>query len=389
VSTPAWDASADDLAASVRRLSASWPAGESSRAEALTALTNLGLFDLIPADDFAAARQRFAHVCAAGRPLLAMPGAAEFWTCGVAARLVLSIAAGDSRYPASSRSWEGTGDPAMSLRLPAGAPPDAIAERGPGPAGTWTVTGCVPNVFCAPDAQHLLLEAKVDDNRGPALLLAHLDSRVEAGPPDRTWAGDPLREFRLDRTAATLVASGSPADLSALTTAGLVTAATLQNGQLIGLVRRAMAHTIQHLRDRHQFGRRLADLPVVQAHLADAELHLTVAEVVAGSALSAVLREPGPPRGASLALAVLARLSVQTRTTQAITIANRLTGGIGYHDGYPLARLTRALAGQSRLFGARAAFQSLAEHLTTDHRVVRALGALQNPNHLKPDRQES
>src|SRR5580692_8623859 len=162
VTAPAWDASADELAASVRRWSASWPPGGSSpagrRSGALAALTRMGLFDLIPADDFAAARQRFGHVCAAGRQLLPVPGAAEFWTSGVAARLVLSIAAGDARYPAGAGSLEGTGDPAMSLRLPDESAPEAIAQRGSGPAGAWTVTGRVRNAFCAPGAQYLLLE---------------------------------------------------------------------------------------------------------------------------------------------------------------------------------------------------------------------------------------
>ena len=393
MTAPAWDAAADELAASVRRWSASWPSGGSSpalpRADALAALTRLGLFDLIPANDFATARQRFPHVCAAGRQLLQVPGAAEFWASGVAARLVLSIAAGDSRYPPGARSLEGTGDPAMSLRLQDESPPEAIARRGSGPPGAWIVTGRVRNAFCPPGAQYLLLEAKIEHDRRPegrALLLAHLDSRVETGPQGSSWSGDLLHDFRPSETPATLVASGSAADMSALSAAGLVAAATLQNGHLIGLARRAMAHTTVHLRDRRQFGRPLADLPVVRAHLADAELHLTIAEVVAGSALSALLREPGPPAGANMALALMARLSVQTRTTEAITIANRLTGGIGYHDGYPLARLTRTLAVQSRLFGAQAAIQSMAERLIADQGVVRAMGSLQNPNHLESGR---
>ncbi|WP_111413479.1 acyl-CoA dehydrogenase family protein [Billgrantia lactosivorans] len=112
----------------------------------------------------------------------------------------------------------------------------------------------------------------------------------------------------------------------------------------VGMMRQALAEAWRHVRQRHAFGRRLAEQPLMQAVIADLAL-----EVEAGLAL--VMRTArafdgdarGEPHETALArvLPTLAKYWHNKRGPGFMAEAMECLGGIGYVEETPLARLYR------------------------------------------------
>ncbi|WP_108445467.1 acyl-CoA dehydrogenase family protein [Halomonas denitrificans] len=112
----------------------------------------------------------------------------------------------------------------------------------------------------------------------------------------------------------------------------------------VGMMRQALVEAWRHVRERHAFGRALAEQPLMRVLLADMAM-----EVEAGLALSlrAARAFDGAARGetseAALArlLPTLAKYWHNKRTPAFMAEAMECLGGIGYVEETPLARLYR------------------------------------------------
>ncbi|HEU4410947.1 MAG TPA: acyl-CoA dehydrogenase family protein [Polyangiaceae bacterium] len=107
----------------------------------------------------------------------------------------------------------------------------------------------------------------------------------------------------------------------------------------VGMARRALDEALAHVRGRVQFGKPLAEQPLVQAMLADMATELDAARLlVLRAALAKDRAEPGARLSSEAAMAKLYATEAASRVVDA---AVQLHGGLGVVAGSPVERLAR------------------------------------------------
>ena len=106
--------------------------------------------------------------------------------------------------------------------------------------------------------------------------------------------------------------------------------------QMVGLAQAALDHAIRYIKDRKQFGRRVADFQGVQFQIARAATDVEAARLLVYNA--ARLRESGQPFVTEAAICKLFSSEVAERTA---SLAVNLYGGYGFVKDYPVEKLYR------------------------------------------------
>ena len=106
--------------------------------------------------------------------------------------------------------------------------------------------------------------------------------------------------------------------------------------QMLGLAEGALAHTARYIREREQFGRRIADFQAVQFQIAEMATEIEAARLLVYNA--ARLKDAGYPYRMESAMAKLKASEVAQ--TVASTCVD-LHGGYGFSKEYPVEKLYR------------------------------------------------
>lgn len=111
----------------------------------------------------------------------------------------------------------------------------------------------------------------------------------------------------------------------------------LQCWTLLGMLDRAMALTVQYVKERHQFGQPLAGFQSVQFQLTDAEVERVGLEELAKYALWSI--QTGRPEALDDALA--ARVAALDAAEVVFRVTHQLHGAIGFCDETTLSWVSR------------------------------------------------
>jgi alkylation response protein AidB-like acyl-CoA dehydrogenase len=106
--------------------------------------------------------------------------------------------------------------------------------------------------------------------------------------------------------------------------------------QMLGVARGALDHTIAYIRERKQFGKRIADFQGVQFQVARAATELEAARLLVYNA--ARLRDAGRP---FLTEAAMCKIFSSEAAEHVTSLAVQLFGGYGYTKDYPVEKLFR------------------------------------------------
>ena len=106
--------------------------------------------------------------------------------------------------------------------------------------------------------------------------------------------------------------------------------------QMIGLAQGALDHAIAYIRERHQFGKAIADFQGVQFQIARAATDLEAARLMVYNA--ARLRDAGEPFLKEAAMCKIFSSEMAERVT---SLAVNLYGGYGFVKDYPVEKLYR------------------------------------------------
>jgi short/branched chain acyl-CoA dehydrogenase len=106
--------------------------------------------------------------------------------------------------------------------------------------------------------------------------------------------------------------------------------------QMVGLAQGALDHTVAYIKERHQFGKAIAEFQAVQHQVARAATDLEAARLLVYNA--ARLRDGGQPFLAEAAMCKLFSSEVAERVT---SLAINLYGGYGFVKDYPVEKLFR------------------------------------------------
>src|SRR5690606_35094102 len=156
----------------------------------------------------------------------------------------------------------------------------------------------------------------------------------------------PLAEVRLDGAAAVAVASGQRA-ADALE-AALVAGAALLAAEQLGTAEWALQATVDHLKERVQFGRPVGSFQAPKHRLADLWVLISQARAVVRNAASALAAgAPDAPLAAALAQAFVSEVAAR-----AAGEAVQLQGGIGVTREHPAHLYLRRAKGSARGLGA-------------------------------------
>jgi acyl-CoA dehydrogenase len=183
-------------------------------------------------------------------------------------------------------------------------------------------------------ASHLL----VADRAGGIGLVAAPDVRIT---PGTNLAGLPCDAVEL----AGPVTGADGASAAAL----LMQLGALARGvQIASALRRCQDLSVTYARQRRQFGRVLADLPVIQQELAALAGEVAAAEAassaaVAGAAAEATSTGPMAPTGAAARAVAAAKVRAGLAANAGARIAHQLHGAIGITREYELHVHTRSL----------------------------------------------
>jgi alkylation response protein AidB-like acyl-CoA dehydrogenase len=200
----------------------------------------------------------------------------------------------------------------------------------------------------------------IDSGSGPmACVLQAGAAGVEVGSADlRTGLrGSGTRAVLLD---SALVGNGDVVGGEASVAAALQHRLLTTAARACGVARASVDAAAAYLKERRQFGVRLADMPGLRAMAAAAAVRLAAAE----AAMWSVAGRPDALRPAGLgACAETAAMCVET-AVQASTDALQLHGGYGYTRDFPVERLLRdALSLRASLGGTGAMLEIAATAL--------------------------
>lgn len=112
--------------------------------------------------------------------------------------------------------------------------------------------------------------------------------------------------------------------------------------QLLGVSERALSLTRDHTLDRVQFGRPLAELPVVRHLLSDAVINFRAAELATREAVDSWGPLLGNPPVGFQESAVISVLSAGRSAEFVVAVGSQLHGGSGFMDRHPMSQLFRS-----------------------------------------------
>ncbi len=215
----------------------------------------------------------------------------------------------------------------------------AIADGG----GGWRLDGEKIFISNLGVATHATVFATVDPaagKRGLAAFWVPLDGdgvRIVAQEP---IASHPLGRLILDgaRVGADAMIGERGAGMK-LAMATLDTFRVSVAAAAVGMARRALAEAVAHVGARVQFGKPLAEQPLVQAHLADMAVSIDASRLLALRA--AYLRDSGAPK--TTVEVSMAKLFATEAAQDVIDRAVQLLGGRGVMKGAVVEHLYRAI----------------------------------------------
>jgi acyl-CoA dehydrogenase len=230
---------------------------------------------------------------------------------------------------------------AFALTEPdAGSDVAAIASRATLVGDRWRLDGdklFISNLGIATDA---VVFATVDPTLGRGGITAfhvRLDAPGIAIDPIEPIAPHPLGALRLDGTPATLVGEVGGGFRLAMQT--LDTYRVSVGAAAVGMARRALDEALGFVRARRQFGKPLADQPLIQAHLADMACELDAARLLVLRAAWARDRAGGQ----ATTEVSIAKLYATEAAQRIIDAAVQLHGGRGVVAGAVVEHLYRAI----------------------------------------------
>lgn len=205
--------------------------------------------------------------------------------------------------------------------------------------GEFVLTGSKNGVRFADESAWLLVPATTAGG-GSAVFLVHHDASGLSYLSTPSSSGAPEYTVRFELTPAERLggAGARPDDVAELYRCALAGACALGDGALAG----ALALTVEHVRNREQFGRPLATFQAVAQQVADVYV---AGRTVHGAALSVCARmdsdrEVGDPdrgRGIDDELA-LASYWLSRQAPEAMHTCHHVHGGLGVDVSYPMHR---------------------------------------------------
>ncbi|NLJ54291.1 MAG: acyl-CoA dehydrogenase [Intrasporangiaceae bacterium] len=200
----------------------------------------------------------------------------------------------------------------------------------------WITNGGVADVYVLfavsdPDAR----------SRGiSAFVIERGDAGLTFGTPERKMGlkGSPTTEVYLDNVIVPedrLI--GEPGQGIQLALGTLDRTRTGVAAQAVGIAQGALDVATQYVKQRTQFGQRIADFQGIQFMLADMAVAIRAARLLTHAA-AVEIEEEAPTMGASGAAAKLFASDTAMRVT---TDAVQLLGGAGYVKDYPVERMMR------------------------------------------------
>jgi alkylation response protein AidB-like acyl-CoA dehydrogenase len=109
--------------------------------------------------------------------------------------------------------------------------------------------------------------------------------------------------------------------------------------QAVGIAQGALDHAIDYIKERHTFGRRLADNQGLQWMVADAAMRIEAARGLVYRACALV--DEGDPHGDLGMIGAMAKCFASDVAMQVTTDAVQLLGGYGYTNDFPVERMMR------------------------------------------------
>ena len=216
-----------------------------------------------------------------------------------------------------------------------------VQARLQGTAQALRLSGRKTSVRAAPQASHWLVTAR-DDLGRLRLVLARPDApgvqRRDLPLADGSWAS----ELAFDQTPVAALASPPDIDLLPWLVQASDDALLATGAESLGVMQRLMRDTLDHVRQRRQFGVPLASFQVLQHRLADMHLALIQAAALLGQTLQ---RLPGLTDAAARQAAVASAQVAVARACRCVGQgAVQLHGGMGVTDelavGHAFKRLT-------------------------------------------------
>ncbi len=192
-------------------------------------------------------------------------------------------------------------------------------------------------------ATHATVFATTDPSRGRAAISAYwvpLD-----GPGLEIVAQEPIAGHPLGRLVLRQAPIPHSARIGELGAGFKLAMATLDTFRVsvaaaaVGMARRALDEAVRHVRARRQFGKPLAEQPLVQAHLADMATQIDASRLLALRA--AYLRDHGAAR--TTVEVSMAKLHATEAAQDVIDRAVQLLGGRGVMRGAVVEHLYRAI----------------------------------------------
>ncbi len=214
-----------------------------------------------------------------------------------------------------------------------------VRSRLTGPADALRLSGRKAVVRAAPHATHWLVSAR--DAAGGLRLAGVMPgapgvSRRDLRLADGSWAA----ELGFDNAPVDALLGEPGADVLALLEQVTDEAQLATGAEAIGVMQRLLRDTLDHVRQRRQFGVPLASFQVLQHRLADMHMALLQANALVGATLAEMA---GPPAQRRRAVAS-AQVAVARAARSVGQGAVQLHGGMGMTDelviGHGFKRLT-------------------------------------------------
>jgi acyl-CoA dehydrogenase len=333
----------DALAAEVRALALEVEAAERAPDEpgrdaaALRALAASGLFaritgDRISALELCVIREGLAYASARADSIFAVQGLGTYALLRSGARGI------------AERAVRGEVVAAFALTEPgAGSDVAAISTRARRDGDSWVIDGEKVFISNLGIATHATVVATIDPSMGRKGLTAFwvpLDTDGIAVVRQQATAAHPLGRLVLSgcRVPADAVI-GTLGGGFALAMETLDTFRVSVGAAAVGMARRALVEASAHVRSRVQFGKPLAEQPLVQAHLADMAVDLDAARLLVYRA--AWLRDHRDGRVTTEVS--IAKLGATEAAQRVIDRAVQLLGGSGVMVGSVVEHLYRAI----------------------------------------------
>lgn len=226
----------------------------------------------------------------------------------------------------------------------AGSDVAAMRTRARRDGDHWVLKGTKSWITGAGKAGFYVVFAVTDPAAGPrgisAFVVEAADEGIVFGELERKMGmkGSPTREITFDNTRI-------PADrLIGAEGAGLkIALGTLDRtravvaGQAVGIAQGALDVAIDYVKQRRQFGKRLADFQGLQFMLADMEIKVRAARLLAYAAAEQAEHGSADMSCAGAVAKCFASDTAMSVTTDAV----QLLGGAGYVRDYPVERMMR------------------------------------------------